>query len=214
MSTGTDTHNDIHNPVFARLYHRLLSKEGRRMHALRGQVLEGLRGRVLEIGPGNGPNFDLYPASVSEVLAVEPEPYLRRRAGESAAGAPVAIRVVAGTASALPVEDGWADAVVCSLVLCSVPDQAEALREIRRALGERGELRLLEHVGANCRVAQAVLHGAEVTFWRRAFGNCHPTRDTLAALDAAGFDTSDLERRVMRASSTEPPLPYIFGTAR
>lgn len=168
-------------------------------------------GRVLEVGPGNGPNFPLYPPSVREVAAVEPEPYLRERASEAAAEAPVAVRVVAGVADTLPVAPGWADAVVCCLVLCSVPEQATALREIRGALREDGELLLFEHVGADNRAARAVLRAAEVTLWRRAFGNCHPTRQTLAAVEGAGFDVSVVRRRVFRASALEPPLPYIVG---
>ena len=205
---------DIRNPVFARVYDRVLSKEGRLMRELRAGLVEGSRGRVLELGPGNGPNFALYPPAVTEVVAVEPEPYLRERAAEAAGRATVPIRVTGGVAEALPLEDDSADGVVCSLVLCSVCEPELAVREIRRVLRPGGELRLLEHVGAENRAAQAVLHAAESTFWSRAFGNCHPTRHTLAAIEAAGFDVSGVSRRVLRASAVEPPLPYITGVAR
>jgi hypothetical protein len=67
---STDSDSDMHNPVFARLHHRLLSKEGQRMRALPTQVLVGSSGRILEVGPGNGPN--VMRASPSE----PPRPYI------------------------------------------------------------------------------------------------------------------------------------------
>jgi hypothetical protein len=73
---------------------------------------------------------------------------------------------------------------------------------------------VFEHVGAHQPVAQAMLQAAEVTFWRRAFGNCHPTRHTLEAIQHAGFDVSGIRRFVMQASAMEPPLPFIHGIAR
>lgn len=205
---------DIRNPFFARIYHFVLAREGSRMVRLRRELLDGLSGVVVEIGPGNGPNFALYPGTVKRVLAIEPEPYLRQKAAEAARGVQVPISVVAGTADDLPIGDGQADAVVLTQVLCSVPDQARALAEATRVLKPTGELRVFEHVGAHQPLAQAALRTAEATFWRRAFGNCHPTRHTLTAIQQAGFDVSGVRRFVMRASPTEPPLPYIHGVAR
>ena len=83
---------------------------------------------------------------MTEVVAVEPEPTLRAAAEEAAADAPVPVRVVAGTADRLSVDDASADAAVASLVLCSVPDQRHALAELRRVLRPHSELRFYEHV--------------------------------------------------------------------
>ena len=205
---------DIRNPFFARFYHHVLGRgESPRFVDLRRELLEGLTGRVIEIGPGNGPNFGLYPAAVGEVIAVEPEPYLRRRATEAAAKAPVQIAVVSGDAEHLPVADASVDAVVFALVLCSVPDPTRALSEATRVLRPGGQLRVLEHVVAEQPFGRRAQRIAEVTFWRRAFGNCHPTRDSRSALVQAGFDVSGVRRFVMRAAPIEPPLPYILGTA-
>jgi len=114
----------------------------------------------------------------------------------------------------LPVGDGEADAVVFTLVLCSVSDQERALAEAVRVLKPAGDLRVFEHVGARHSAAQAVLKAAEATLWRRAFGNCHPTRHTLAAIEQAGFDVSGVRSFAMKAGPVEPPLPYIHGIAR
>ncbi len=121
--------------------------------------------------------------------------------------------MVAGDAEHLPIDDGSVDAVVLALVLCSVPDQARALAEARRVLRPGGELRIYEHVVAEQRLPRAMQKAAQATFWPRAFGNCHPARDTLVALDAAGFDTSRIRRFVMQVAPVEPPMPYILGRA-
>jgi predicted RNA methylase len=94
-----DPTQDIRNPFFARVYHYVLGREGKKMTRLRSKLLEGLAGTVVEVGPGNGPNFPLYPDTVARVVAVEPEPYLREKASKAALSAPVPISVVAGTAS-------------------------------------------------------------------------------------------------------------------
>src|SRR5919201_6608396 len=124
---------EVRNPLFARLYTRLsggAEKRGAAEH--RDENLAGLSGRVIEIGAGNGLNFTHYPREVEEVMAVEPEPYLRARAREAAADAPVKVTVVDGTADRLPAQDGEFDAAVTSLVLCTVPNPARALAEVRR----------------------------------------------------------------------------------
>ena len=123
----------------------------------RRELLADLAGTVLELGAGNGLNFAHYADTVTEVAAVEPEDYLRERAEDTAAGAPVPIRVVDALADDLPFPDESFDAVVASLVLCSVPDQATALAELRRVLRPAGELRFYEHVRPNNPRTAAIL---------------------------------------------------------
>jgi ubiquinone/menaquinone biosynthesis C-methylase UbiE len=94
----------------------------------------GLTGRVVELGAGNALNFPHYPASVTEVVAVEPEDYLRALAEEAAAAAPITANVVDAVADHLPFADGSFDAAVASLVLYSIPDQARALAELHRVV--------------------------------------------------------------------------------
>jgi ubiquinone/menaquinone biosynthesis C-methylase UbiE len=214
MTSTTQGVEDIRNPFFARLYDKVLQRESSRKDiGCREELLAGLRGRVVEVGPGKGPNFPLYPSTVEEVLAVEPEPYLRERAAETAAQVSVPIRVVAGRAEHIPAEDASVDAVVLALVLCSVVDQQVALTEAKRVLAPGGELRIYEHVVAERPFPRGLQKFAQATFWPRAFGNCHPARDTRQALVDAGFDVGGIRRFVMQVAVVEPPLPYILGRA-
>jgi SAM-dependent methyltransferase len=154
--TGTTT--DLSRPRFARMYLRTSKNaEARGATEHRRRLLDGLHGTVLELGAGHGLNFPHYPAEVSEVIAIEPEPTLRARATEAAASAPVPVRVLAGVADELPVADESVDAAVTSLVLCSVPDQRRALAELRRVLRPGGELRFYEHVIPRCQPERLLL---------------------------------------------------------
>ena len=137
---------EVRHPLFARFFDRFCPTLERQVGPLRDELIDGLSGRVLEVGAGNGINFSRYPATVKAVVAIEPEPYLRTKAEQAAATAPVPVSVRAGVAGELDVEPGSFDAAVCCLVLCSVPDQSAALAELHRALRPSAELRFLEHV--------------------------------------------------------------------
>src|SRR5712691_4607513 len=107
-------------------------KHGQAEH--RRRLLAGLEGRVVELGAGSGINFRHYPDSVTEVVAVEPEDYLRGLAEQAATTAPVPVRVVSGVSGDLPLEDASCDAGVACLVLCTVPDPRRALAELARVI--------------------------------------------------------------------------------
>ncbi len=204
----------VRHPIFARLYAKLASAPDPRADAHRRELLDGLRGRVLELGAGNGLNFRHYPPTVDEVVAVEPEPYLRGKALEAAASAPVPVGVVDGVADALPARDGEFDAAVASLVLCSVPDQAVALAELSRVLRPGGELRFYEHVLAEdpkLRRWQERLSSG----WPLFAGGCHLDRDTPAAVAAAGFEVVRLRRFPFRPCALLRAVePHVLGAAR
>jgi AhpD family alkylhydroperoxidase len=205
-ATGAAQH-----PVFARVWSHISGKVG--SDKQRSELLAGLRGRVLEVGAGDGRNFAHYPPEVSEVLAVEPEPYLRRLAADAAGVAPVPVTVFDGTAELLPHEDGVFDSVVSSLVLCSVIDQEIALAELHRVLTPGGELRFFEHVIAGRGLGKAVQAGLDGSgVWPHLGAGCHLARDTVGAIAAAGFKVE----RVRRFTSGPGPLgiPFVLGTAR
>jgi ubiquinone/menaquinone biosynthesis C-methylase UbiE len=208
--------SDISNPFFVRFYRRTRRsavKRGENEH--RRRALEGLTGRVVELGAGDGANFSLYPTTVTEVVAVEPEPRFREQAEEAARSAAVPVRVLPGTAEALPLEDDSVDAVLASLVLCTVPDQAAALAEARRVIRPGGELRFYEHVHADRQPLRAVLEVADRSrIWPTIGGGCHPTRDTLGAIKAAGFTIERCEQFPFSPSPVIPKIPHILGVAR
>jgi ubiquinone/menaquinone biosynthesis C-methylase UbiE len=201
----------VHHPVFARVYARVGHLMDAEVGDHRRRLLAGLTGRVLEVGAGNGLNFPYYPATVTEVLAIEPEPYLRHLALAAARQAPVPIRVVDSTAEALPAPDGAFDAVVASLVLCTVTDLHRALAETRRVLRPGGRLRFYEHVRAtDPRLARWQDRLARPWGW--LVGGCHPNRDTVADITAAGLRLVALDRFDLAAM---PPLarPHVLGVA-
>lgn len=206
---------EIENPIFARFFHRFCGRDGGPgEQELRRELLAGARGLVVEIGAGNGINFEHYPQSVTKVIAVEPEPYLRRQAERAAAGAPVPVRVHPGVAASLEVAAGSADVVVVCGVLCSVPDQDEALAEARRVLRAGGELRFYEHVRSR-RPRFARWQRRVDPFWSRAMGGCHTDRDTLAAIAAAGFRVEQCRGfGFPPAARAYPVAPRILGRAR
>lgn len=180
----------------------------------RVKLLAGLKGRVLEVGAGNGLNFAHYPAEVQLVHAVEPDPYLRDKAISSAKSAGIPVEVTDGTAEFLPVDDATFDAVVMSLVLCSV-DQPAALKEARRVLKPGGSLHFLEHVRADSPRLQRVQRAVDSTFWPRLFGGCHTNRDTLGALTSEGFDVVRLDRfSIPESGVPSPASPCILGVAQ
>jgi ubiquinone/menaquinone biosynthesis C-methylase UbiE len=207
---------DIKRPRFARMYPKAAARAERRgATEHRRRLLAGVSGRVVELGAGNGLNFVHYPPTVIEVVAIEPEPSLRAAAEVAAQRAGVPVTVRAGTADRLPLEDGEVDAAVASLVLCSVPDQAGALAELRRVLRPGGELRFYEHVVARCQPMRTILQLADRSgLWPAIAGGCHPARDTGAAIEAAGFAIERCERFGFKAGSVQPSVPHILGVAR
>jgi ubiquinone/menaquinone biosynthesis C-methylase UbiE len=209
------TNSGVRHPVFARMYARMAAEfEAKGAAEHRDEALAELTGRVVEVGAGTGANFTHYPSTVTEVVAVEPEPYLRQIATEAAASAPVPVTVVNGVADRLPVTDASCDAAASSLVLCTVGDPAAALAELRRAIRPGGELRFFEHVRAETPGFARFQRTVDVV-WPRLGGGCHASRDTVAAIESAGFAIEKLRRFTFRPSLVVAPVaPHVIGVAR
>lgn len=176
----------------------------------RAALLAGLSGNVFDVGAGTGANLPHFPPSCS-VTAVEPDPHMRRRLEEKAAsGAPAAVTVSGGSAEALPAAHGTVDAVVFTLVLCTVPEQAAALAEARRVLKPGGRLLFLEHIRGTGRHAKA--QDFLRPLWSFAAQGCQINRDTPAAIATAGFSVH-VEEQFTVQPGWLPVNPFVLGTA-
>ena len=200
-------------PMFARLYPamaRAMDEGG--MGARRRSLLAGVHGDVIEVGAGSGANFVHYPSAVRRVTAVEPEPSLRAEAVRAASGVDVPIDVVAGTGERLASRDASADAVVFTLVLCSVRDVLACLAEARRVLRPGGELRFLEHGVADSVPIATLQRAMDATVYPALAGGCHLGRDPRRSITEAGFRITVSERFLWPQART-PISFHVSGIA-
>jgi len=194
----------------AKLYDRMTRRMERAgMASERAELLRDLSGRVLEIGAGTGRNLDHYPATVARLVLAEPDRHMRRGLEARVAVAQRRcgqVSVIDAGAEYLPFPDATFDAVVSTLVLCSVEDPGAAAAEIRRVLKPGGVLRAIEHVASTDEAAVRWQHRMEPV-WRRLAGNCHLTRNTAQTLAGAGLDVAGLRTGVI------PTAPSRFAAA-
>jgi SAM-dependent methyltransferase len=175
-------------PVLAVLYDAILwPAEVAGMRRRRRTLLARARGRVVEIGAGTGLNVVHYPEGLADLVLAEPDEAMRRRLARRLRRLGRPARIVDAPAERLPLPDASVDTVVSTLVLCTVEDPGQALRELARVLHPDGQLLFVEHVRAGSRLlaaSQDRLHGP----WRRFAGGCHCNRPTVELLRAGGFD--------------------------
>jgi protein-L-isoaspartate O-methyltransferase len=202
----------VDNPFFARMWSKMSTREPESIRKLRRENLVGLTGRVLEVGAGTGTNFEFYPSTVSEVVAIEPERRLAVIARQAAERAAVPITLTTDTVEEFDAVEPF-DAVVCSLVLCSVGDPDDVLQQLFSTLRPGGELRYLEHV-ASTGMRAGVQRLADATVWPRLLGNCHTHRDTEQSIVYAGFEVRDARREwVLPAWLPVPVAETAIGRA-
>jgi ubiquinone/menaquinone biosynthesis C-methylase UbiE len=176
----------------------------------RAELLRELSGSVLEVGAGTGATLALYPKTVSRIVMCEPDPHMRRKLE---AKRPANVEISGASVEKLSFEKESFDAVVCSLVLCSVRDPQAALAQIRRVLKPGGRLVFLEHVAADGKPNRLKWQRRIEPVWKHLMGNCHLTRRTEAAIEAAGFRIERIQRESMR-KALPVCRPSIRGIAR
>ena len=160
---------------------------GEKIGTLRSRAMEGLSGTVLEVGFGSGTNVPYYPAEVERVYALDPATLGRKLARKRLRASSVPVEFLDLDGDRLPLDDASVDNALSTWTLCTIPDEAQALREIRRVLRPGGSLYFLEHgISDDDEVArrQWRLDGLQA----RIAGGCHLTRNHTEMLTAAGFD--------------------------
>lgn len=196
VSTG-GTGGETQHRIFAALYEWMnqITLGRKALDPFRKETAGRAQGVVLEVGAGTGENFAYYvPERVERVEAVEPDKAMRRYAVSRAVHAPVPVKLTAAAVESLPFADASFDAVVATLVFCSVQDPRAGFREIFRVLKPGGDLLLVEHVRSEQPV-EARLQGALVPVTTVLCGNCHWNRDTAQYVRDTGFKVVSLDRR-------------------
>ena len=170
--------------------------------------------RFSRFGAGTGANLPFYTAAVTRLLLAEPDRDMLARLQTRIGLARVPqLQTLAAPADALPFGNASFDTVVSTLVLCSVPDVANALAELRRLLRPNGRLLFLEHVAADDRPARLVWQRRLEPLWTRMSGNCHLTRRTGEAIREAGFAV-EWEARESVHKALPIVRPSVRGVAR
>lgn len=201
----------LYRRFFAWLLTRQARVEDERTREFKARTLPSLHGTVIELGAGAGANLRHLPAD-ARVVAVEPNVHAHRHLRREAAAREREVEIRTAVGERLPLEDGAADAVLSSLVLCSVDDVVKVLAEIRRVLRPGGRFVFVEHVGASPGSRLRRWQERVRPLWRWIGDGCEPDRDLEAAIRAAGFARVEVER--YRA---DLPLalvrPHIAGVA-
>lgn len=198
---------------YSRFFAWAMSKAGNAHGQLVGRhkraLFGSLRGTVLEIGPGTGANFAYFHQDI-RWIGLEPNlhmhPYLHREAQQHG----LQIEVLSAGSEDIPLQDSSADAVVSSLVLCSVRSLEQTFAEIQRVLKPGGQFAFIEHVGAPRGSQTRVVQDLITPAWRIVGDGCHPNREILHTLQQAGFAQIQVE-----AFTISAPIvgPHIAGVA-
>ncbi|HJX33347.1 MAG TPA: class I SAM-dependent methyltransferase [Solirubrobacterales bacterium] len=198
--------------AFAALYDRSLKgTEEAGLRDMRRRLLADARGRTIDLGAGTGANLGLYPAAVSELVLVEPDPHMAKKLRHRLAEAGNPAELIEAPAERLPFEDASFDTAVFTLVLCTVPDPAAALVEVARVLRPGGRMLFIEHVRSEDPGLARWQDRLEKP-WRFLGDGCHCNRDTVATIEASPLAVEQLERDRMPKA---PPIvkPLARGTA-
>jgi ubiquinone/menaquinone biosynthesis C-methylase UbiE len=185
------------NRILPYLLNVFMNTKGTREERTRS--LAGVKGTVLEVGFGSGLNLPYYPQTVTKVVGVDPSHTSAHLARKRIAASTFPVEFVGLSAEKLPVADASFDSVVSTFTLCTIPDVAGALREMRRALKPEGRFYFVEHGHADdTRVArwQDRLDGFE----QKVFGGCHLNRDIATLIRQAGFEIERLDHAYLKGA--------------
>lgn len=204
---------DQHTGFISRLNAWILHKESKHYNRLvderKRRLFNGLAGHVLEIGPGTGANLAYYPEEVL-LTGLEPNPYMQRYLKDKAGKLGRQIEIVTGMAEDIPLEDESMDAIVSTLVLCSVTDLQQTLQEIKRVLKPGGTFLFMEHVAAQEHTFLRRIQRWIKPLWRRMADGCRPDQETWKAIEDTGFNELKIEHFKLSLPFVGP---HIMGRA-
>ncbi len=178
----------------------------------RAKIVPRVRGRVVELGFGSGHNVPLmHPERVERVWAVDPSPLGFKIARKRVGLAPFPVEFLEASAEEIPLEDGSADTVLATYALCTIPDVAAAMREVRRVLKPDGELVFCEHGLADSESLRRWQNRLQ-PIWGRLAGGCHLNRPIPEIIESGGFQIHGLQTELLPGPK---PLTFTYwGTAR
>lgn len=178
----------------------------RQIEKYRRELIPTARGRVLEVGIGSGLNLPLYGAGVNMVVGLDPSERLLSMARRRAAKANVAVDLMHGSATAIPLDNDSVDMVVMTWTLCSISDPVAAVREMRRVLKPGGALLFVEH-GLSPEPCVARWQHRLTPIWRHISGGCHLDRKVDDLIRAGGFEVAELKTEYAHGPR---PLTYMY----
>ena len=188
-----------------------LAMRNRHLLPYRKRALSAAAGRVLEIGIGSGLNLRFYPTQVREIVGLEPAPRLAAMARRAALGVPIPTTFIEASAESIPCEDRTFDTVVTTWTLCTIPDVAGALREMRRVMKADGQLVFVEH-GQSPEERVRKWQDRLTPMWQCIGGGCHLNRPIRTLVECAGFAITQIETGYM---SGPKPMTFMYeGRAR
>lgn len=198
-----------------RLFAWILKRGDEINHRLYGGIklpfFRGISGTVVEIGPGSGINFRYLPDSISWI-GIEPNRAFHDHLLSQANRYGITAQCINGSAEQIPLPDGQADAVICTLVLCSVSDPDAVIHEMKRILKPNGRLYFIEHVAAP---AGSVLRSAQniLNPLNRLFADgCSCNRESWRILEQSGFSSITLDHTTVLGSFSIHS-PHVIGIA-
>lgn len=176
------------------------------LHEWRAQVAAGLAGQVVEIGFGSGLNMAAYPADVEVVYAVEPAAVARRLSEPRVAASAVEVRHVGLDGQRIPLDENSCDGALSTFTLCTIPNVAAALAELRRVVRPGGRFHFLEH-GRSPDARVATWQRRIEPVQKRLADGCHLTRDIADLVEQAGFELEQVSSRYAKG-----PKPWSWFT--
>ena len=174
----------------------------------RATLIPQARGRVLEIGIGTGRNLPFYDrAKLGSLCGLDPAAQMHSLARRRADQAGIEVELLDLPAEKIPADDASFDTVVTTFTLCTIPDAAQALREMRRVLKPGGRLLFCEHGLAPDESVRRWQHRL-TPLWKPLAGGCHLDRDIAALLQASGFRVIEMQRRYLPGPRA---MAYVYS---